>query len=279
MRRGFILPVGAMSGPLFLDGRADVAAAYSFRRVRSAYAGALVRVRRSSDSTEQDFGAALPAVNWAAVLAFIGAGNGFVTTWYDQGGNTRDLLQATASAQPQIGLLANGLPGMTFDGVNDQLVTAGFTLNQAWAFNLVYRLVADTQTVNECVFDAITGDQGVLFRKVEALNGGPYNNAMYAGALGPTSDNGVSMPVATRGVVGGTFNNASSLMEVNAATIASFTGTTGANNMDGLRLGNSITAAGRFANVEVQEWPVFNAAHTSTQLKADNASMRSAWGF
>jgi hypothetical protein len=41
-----------------------------------------------------------------AVLAFVGAGDGFVTTWYDQSGNGRNAAQTTAGAQPRI--VSNG---------------------------------------------------------------------------------------------------------------------------------------------------------------------------
>lgn len=81
--------------------------AYSIRQVRSAYTGPIIRVRRSSDSTEQDIGAIASGadkgfLDTSALLAFVGAGNGFLTKWYDQSGNAYDLIQATPARQPRI---------------------------------------------------------------------------------------------------------------------------------------------------------------------------------
>jgi len=91
------------SATLLLDLYPDAAAAYSLRKLRSAYTGNAIRVRRSSDNTEQDIGfTALNVLDEAALTTFCGAGNGFVTTWYDQSGNANNAFQTTQSAQPQI---------------------------------------------------------------------------------------------------------------------------------------------------------------------------------
>lgn len=80
----------------------DAAAAYSLRKLRTAYTGSAIRVRRSSDNTEQDFGFVNNVLDTASLLTFCGAGNGFVTTWYDQSGNGVNATQSTAVNQPQI---------------------------------------------------------------------------------------------------------------------------------------------------------------------------------
>lgn len=112
-----------------LDGISNVAAAYSLRKLRSAYAGSAVRVRRSSDSTEQDIGFASDGeFDSAAFSAFVGGGTGFVKTWYDQSGNARDATQATTANQPRLVLSAvNSMPGLDFDGANDVMESATFT--------------------------------------------------------------------------------------------------------------------------------------------------------
>ena len=102
-------------------------AAYSVRRLRTAYTGPLMRVRRSSDNTEQDIG--YRGDNWldeTALLTFVGAGSGFVVTWYDQSGNARNVSQATTANQPRIvnsGAVDkfDGVPELEFDGSNDLL--------------------------------------------------------------------------------------------------------------------------------------------------------------
>src|ERR1035437_266792 len=73
-----------------LDTITTPVAAYSLRKLRTAYAGALIRVRRSSDNAEQDIspsGSGCGPLDTAALTTFIGVNSGFVKTWYDQSGN------------------------------------------------------------------------------------------------------------------------------------------------------------------------------------------------
>lgn len=87
---------------LLLDIYPNATVAYSVRKLRTAYTGNAIRVRRSSDNTEQDFGFVSNDLDTASLLTFCGAGNGFVTTWYDQSGNGNNATQTTALNQPQI---------------------------------------------------------------------------------------------------------------------------------------------------------------------------------
>ena len=66
---------------LLLDLYPSAAAAYSVRLLRSAYSGSAIRVRRSSDNTEQDIGFSGGNLDTSALTSFCGSGNGFVTTW------------------------------------------------------------------------------------------------------------------------------------------------------------------------------------------------------
>jgi hypothetical protein len=84
-----------------LDLYPNAAAAYSLRKLRAAYSGSAVRIRRSSDNAESDIGFLNNEFDIAAAQTFCGAGNGFVTTWYDQE-NSFNLTNSTASTQPQI---------------------------------------------------------------------------------------------------------------------------------------------------------------------------------
>lgn len=103
----------------------SAARAYGTRRLWAAHAGSCLRVRRSSDSTEQDIGfTASGDLDTAALLTFCGAGDGFVAKLYDQSGNLRDLTQATAANQAKLvtaGVVnvLGGRPVMAFDGAND----------------------------------------------------------------------------------------------------------------------------------------------------------------
>jgi len=96
-----IVGTAAFSG--LLDTYSGATAAYSVRRLSSSYTGNLIRVRRSSDNAEQDISYDLNNVlDETALLAFVGANDGFVTTWYDQSGNTRNATNTTANKQPKI---------------------------------------------------------------------------------------------------------------------------------------------------------------------------------
>ncbi len=86
----------------------------------------LIRVRRSIDNAEADFGAVSVAdsngdrwLDTTALLSFVGAGDGCVTIWYDQGPNARHARQTVAGSQPLIvnsGALneKNGRPSLRF---------------------------------------------------------------------------------------------------------------------------------------------------------------------
>jgi hypothetical protein len=89
------------------------------RRLRTGYTSNIIRVRRSSDNVESDFGyLANGAVDVAAVAAFCGAGDGFLTTIYDQSGAGRNMVQSTTTLQPQV--VASGVANTQ----NSKLVAA-----------------------------------------------------------------------------------------------------------------------------------------------------------
>ena len=120
----FSKPVAGESFVGVLDLFPNAVTAVSLSRLRSGYTGPLVRVRRSSDNAEQDIGYLADGnLDVAGMLSFCGAGNGFVTRWYDQSTTAPvDFSQGTASAQPTIVSSGsyNSL-GMFFDGSNDEL--------------------------------------------------------------------------------------------------------------------------------------------------------------
>lgn len=123
----FNLPLvsGGFTG--LLDTYGGAAAAYSVRRLSSTYEGALIEVRRSSDNTTQDIGFdANGDLDTAALLSFVGAGDGFVRTWYDQSGNGNNAQKTTTTNQPQIVssgslIIENGKVGIQFNDGNDVL--------------------------------------------------------------------------------------------------------------------------------------------------------------
>jgi hypothetical protein len=113
-----------MDGPsLLLDQYGeDVLMAYSFRKLSSTYAGSSVRVRRTSDNSEQDIGFDVSGnLDTSSLTTFLGSSDGFITKWYDQSGSSRDGVQTTSSRQIRIATAGvietkNGLP--TTQGAN-----------------------------------------------------------------------------------------------------------------------------------------------------------------
>jgi hypothetical protein len=83
---------------LLLDLYPGAAAAYSLRKLRSAYAGSAIRVQRSIDNAQIDIGFNfLGELDTTTLLNFVGVGNGGVVTWYDQSGNSRNATKIYSS--------------------------------------------------------------------------------------------------------------------------------------------------------------------------------------
>lgn len=88
--------------PALFDTYGGAVIGYSLKKLSNSYSGNCIRVRRSSDNAEQNIGFVSNILDTVSLLAFCGAGNGFITTWYDQSGNNNNATQTTASLQPQI---------------------------------------------------------------------------------------------------------------------------------------------------------------------------------
>jgi len=127
--------VSATSFIGILDTYPNAAAAYSLRKLRAAYTGSAVRIRRSSDNTETNIGFTSGGdFDSSAAQSFCGAGNGFVTTWYDQSGNGINATQTTAANQTRIvnngAIITMGTNGKatTNTNLNGTFATYGFTI-------------------------------------------------------------------------------------------------------------------------------------------------------
>jgi hypothetical protein len=115
MRRFVYYNAASVGASLLLD-LYPATAAYSVRKLRTAYLGACMRVRRSSDNAEQDIGFDINGdLDTASLLSFVGAGNGFIVTWYDQSVSGNNSTQISSSNQTRIVdsgslELSNGFP-------------------------------------------------------------------------------------------------------------------------------------------------------------------------
>lgn len=98
-----VTTVRSTTPPLLLDLYTGAAAAYSLRKLRTSYTGAAIRVRRSTDNTEQDIGFTSSGdLDTIALANFVGAGDGFIRTWYDQSGTNNHATQTGTTNQPRI---------------------------------------------------------------------------------------------------------------------------------------------------------------------------------
>lgn len=134
--------LGTNTNPYYspvLDTYSGAAAAYSVNKLRTAYSGSAIRVRRSSDNTQSDIGFVGNDLDTATLATFVGAGNGFIVKWYDQSGNGNDLVQNTTGNQPKIRSTGvtetvNSKPAILFDGSNDfLLLTSTISATVPWS--------------------------------------------------------------------------------------------------------------------------------------------------
>lgn len=141
-----VWPIQEIKAQNFLDnvglpGKQAVGA-YSVRKLSSTYNGNAIRVRRT-DNAQLDIGfTAAGDLDQAALLGFVGTGNGFVVTWYDQSGNGKNVTQATAANQPRLvssGVLeVNGtVAAIKFSGGTQNLINATVTCSYPVTISLL----------------------------------------------------------------------------------------------------------------------------------------------
>lgn len=136
-------PSGGSPPSLVLDSL-TAGAAYSVRKLRTAYTGPALRVRESGGNTEADIGFDSNGdLDTAALLSHCGANSGFVVTWYDQSGNDRHVTQATTANQPRIvnaGVIEtqNFLPSVRWTATSQWLSTTSAFLYASGAMTALF---------------------------------------------------------------------------------------------------------------------------------------------
>ena len=88
----------------------SAAAAFGLRLLRSDYVGPIINVRRGSDNVTLDFYADFEGNlgrnlygQGTSLLTWLAGSIGYVTKWYDQTNNGRDVINVTNAQQPKIG--------------------------------------------------------------------------------------------------------------------------------------------------------------------------------
>lgn len=250
---------------LFLDesglGSADAAFSVA-RKLRSAYSGSAIRVRRSSDSTEQDIGFVSNELDTSTLATFCSGTDGFVVTIYDQSGNGRNLTQSTAANQPQIvssGTIltaANSKPCARFDGSNDNMTTGSFTLSNPLTHFMVTKQISWTN--GRRLLDGRTVNEGNIQQ-----SGSSPDLRYFDGATGTTANSGAA--VGSSALLCAIANGASSSFSVNAG--ADSTANLGTTTSGGITL--SCTAGFlSFGNQDFQELVSYASDKSSNRTTA-----------
>lgn len=99
---------------------------FSLRLVNPAYLGDCIEVRRSSDNISQNIGFLGGVLDTSSLLSFVGVGDGFIRTWYNQNGADNLTQTSNNSFQPKIVssgslITLNSKPSILFDGTDDRL--------------------------------------------------------------------------------------------------------------------------------------------------------------
>jgi len=188
--------------------------AYSLRKMRTAYSGAAIRVRRSSDNVEADIGFTAGGVmDEAALLAHVGAGDGYVVTFYDQGTGAAHFTQATTTLQPRIVLAGvvekvNSVPAVRFLGAQYLSHSAPALFSAAASTTLMVHTAPATAASAAVYGEDNNGTSGYYFP------------AYYNGAGQPTFYDGSTARVGAGLVVDGALMQQTSQDTGTALTIA-----------------------------------------------------------
>lgn len=257
--------------------------AWALRKLKASYTGQAVKLRRASDNATQDIGFANFYLDFAAEAAFRGGSSTFADTWYDQTGNSRDVLQATAGTQPQ--LFASGTPWTdignypTLDWpTTAQMETAGNASNliTTTAGTVFAVVLADTTTGTtvpngRAAWGQSGGNAVVVFQ-----NGVQAAAFTYSGAYNTATKTGLS--TATAYVVVWRFGGGNIEIYVNSSTAAQTTASGTISTLASpLRIGacgGSSAWDGRIAEVIC-----YNTQLSSGDLGTVGAAMASPYGI
>jgi hypothetical protein len=203
--------------------------------------------------------------------ATLGLSNGAaVSSFTDSSGNARHATQATAGNQPTyVTASQNGLGVVRFDGSNDYLKTASFTLNQPVTMFVACKF-RSAFTAVKCVIDGFGDDCGIY-------EGADDEFALWAGA---SLTNFTPGPVWTSFVVvSAVFNGATSQVRANDLLGgASGLGNAGAGNPGGITLGAN-RSPGQFGDIDLGRAIVYAGSVSGASHTAVVAALKTQWGI
>jgi hypothetical protein len=256
-----------------LDIYPSAAAAYSLRLLRTAYTGSAIRVRRASDNTEQNIGfTALGGLDTSALTTFCSGTNGFVTTLYDQSGNSgRNATQTTAANQPQIVsngsvILTNGKPSLLYDGT-DQLSISNFitSFNNLSSF-FVHKL--NSLSPNSISLTLVDGVQAIYIPWIRTGNDDFYygNGFIYSGSPSTTNRRLITLYSDTT----------TGYLKLNGSSVANRANgtTTGGTHQIGGYAGNDLRP-----NMNFQELVIYSGTNQTSNISGIESNINSFYSI
>jgi hypothetical protein len=241
----------------------SIAAAYGMRRLRTAYTGNILRLRRASDDAEADFGyTSTGDLDTAAIATWLTATTGYVMTWYDQSGNTRNATQATAGAQPlYVASGQNGKPVARFDGANDILRAGSVPIAQPLTVLLVAKYDNADASNRQIVGNHVPAQPAIYTET--------GNWKFFAGSTVDT----LVTDDAFWHVWSVIFNGTSSAWRIDGG--AGVTGNPGTNGVNTINVGGDISAS--FWDGDASEIVMANAAWSDAQRQAAESAANAYW--
>ena len=238
---------------------------YSLRQL-SASTTNVVRVRRTSDNTEQDFTAT--EITDGTLATFCGEEAGYVTKWYDQS-NSSDVYNFTALQQPLIyngeegGVrLQNGKPCVEFDGIDDslQVLLALPAVTRAYYLFAVNTFVSFPGVGEpEVYMYGLKADVPAPFDGKNSIKWDGFNGNFYgSGNLGFSASQGTQYLYYGRQQAGsGPFSGSTIKVNSTQNPITGFTDN-GAAPINTITLGdNPNNYAGQNSNIKLQEFILY----------------------
>jgi hypothetical protein len=239
---------------------------YSLRKFDCDYTGYSIRVRRSSDNTEQDFGfTGAGDLDTASLKSFVGSDSGLVVKAYNQGtgGSTYDAVQSTKAYQPIIAIggviqRKNTKPSMYSDGYRYLTVTLASTLSQP---NTIFMVGSNSGATDRHMIDQI-GSTGTD-RNLVGVAGG--NLVIYAGNLLTFATNTTNFSLYTA-----IFNGASSKVQRNGS--GAVTGNAGSQSLGSFNIGKGMGEAYQNAIIgNISEVIIYNSNQNSNLSSIESA--------
>jgi len=258
-----IVSSGGSSVPLLLDTYGGSLAAYSLRKLRAAYTGYAIRVRRSSDNTSQGIGFdGSGNLDTTSLTSFVGANSGYVSIWYDQSGSSKDISQSTSASQP---LIVNSGSIITMNGKNSVLFNNAsadtFMDSQLFYSENPYHTFAYFRynAINGAIYDGVTNYNENRINSVSSTQLQLYSTD---GNLALTYNDATGIlnkPLLSNVLA----NYANTKFQINNNTAS--TGTWNFMKMTGLRLGKIGGNIGYNLNGYITEFVHYNSVQTTNE--------------